>query len=497
MKNTFLKFFLALSFFSIFSFALKNHLLKPNSVFSQGFLVTNGDFEQGETGWFFEAPNGPIEKQTVEEPGYLSSKALHIKNLDQNKRSRVIQWVTINNGQHYKLSLVLKKSNEDNNQPTIKADEWCLSNNNNSSSSNRFIKGQSFVIQLPNRWEEKEWFFQAGNCDTNQDHRLAIFFDTGLYQNNPRIGEIWVDNVFLQVTQSPDCPKKTQGDANCDGNINENDYNIWRCEFLGNGTCSNPSSQKTADFNLDTKVDLVDFEIWRQNRFAPTPTNNLIPTLTPTINPIPTTISIPTPTNTPLPTLTPTSIPQLSDLVVLNPGLGISCNQLCFLARETCRGVGTDPNGTNNRMAVFRNNRCTILYNISSCGVNLMNNGFTSCSDLDGNNSDKNPYPADWTYCRCSNSHASISCTSNSQCPEEKVCLGGKCVIPSCRNVGSCQDVNFSNHQCNVLNKPDGSECLTGSLIIGQCQAGQCVPPPECEFCGRRGYCPDFCLRTY
>jgi hypothetical protein len=66
---------------------------------------------------------------------------------------------------------------------------------------------------------------------------------------------------------------KTSGDANCDGNVNDSDYTIWKCEFLGGGICQNPSSQKTADFNLDTKVDLVDFEIWRSNDFflAPPP----------------------------------------------------------------------------------------------------------------------------------------------------------------------------------------------------------------------------------
>jgi hypothetical protein len=74
-------------------------------------------------------------------------------------------------------------------------------------------------------------------------------------------------------TLTPACAKKSQGDANCDENINDDDYNIWKCEFLEDGICQNASLQKTADFNLDTKVDLVDFEIWRSNRFAPTSTS--------------------------------------------------------------------------------------------------------------------------------------------------------------------------------------------------------------------------------
>jgi len=60
------------------------------------------------------------------------------------------------------------------------------------------------------------------------------------------------------------CNNKSSGDANCDENINDTDYTIWKCEFLGQGVCRNPSSNKTADFNNDKRVDLVDFEIWRK-----------------------------------------------------------------------------------------------------------------------------------------------------------------------------------------------------------------------------------------
>jgi hypothetical protein len=111
-------------------------------------------------------------------------------------------------------------------------------------------------------------------------------------------------------TLTPACAKKTSGDANCDGNVNDSDYTIWKCEFLGGGICQNPSSQKTADFNLDTKVDLVDFEIWRRNRFAPiaTPTLNITPTPTRT----PTSSLTPTRTPTPTPTPTPNSSPNLT-----------------------------------------------------------------------------------------------------------------------------------------------------------------------------------------
>lgn len=62
------------------------------------------------------------------------------------------------------------------------------------------------------------------------------------------------------------CSKKNRGDADCDSDILEADYIIWKCEFLGNGQCANPASNKTADFNGDTRVNLLDFEIWRENK---------------------------------------------------------------------------------------------------------------------------------------------------------------------------------------------------------------------------------------
>ena len=279
------------------------------------------------------------------------------------------------------------------------------------------------------------------------------------------------------------CDKKPQGDANCDGNITDFDYKIWKCEFLGGGSCLSPSSQKTADFNLDTKVDLIDFEIWRQNRFASTPT--------PTV----------TPTQTPTPTATP--VPVSSDLIVLNSGLGISCSQLCSLVGERCLEAGTDLNASNNRFVVYEFNRCTISSNSTSpCSVNLRNNSFIECSDSGGNNSDKNPHPADWTYCRCSNSHSLINCTSDGQCSPQKVCATniGKCVIPSCEMINSCQFIQFNNHRCEIWNKSDGAQCVifgTMPLIIGQCKAGECVVSSGCEGCTKSGACPDYCRSSY
>lgn len=113
---------------------------------------------------------------------------------------------------------------------------------------------------------------------------LVFFIFLGLYlvnffsQNKDRV------LVSAQgVTITPACTTKTQGDANCDGAVDDNDYTLWKSIFLGETL-----SGVNADFNLDTLVDLVDFEIWRRNFYialspvtsTQTPTATKIPTPT-------------------------------------------------------------------------------------------------------------------------------------------------------------------------------------------------------------------------
>jgi hypothetical protein len=135
------------------------------------------------------------------------------------------------------------------------------------------------------------------------------------------------------ITTTPACTKKTQGDANCDGSINDGDYTVWKCEFLGGGSCSNPSSTKTADFNLDTKVNLVDFEIWRKNRFASTLTATNTPTNTPAPN-----VS-PTPTTSQ--TLTPTPTPTITNCSVCGLSAQKYCSRTCTMAGGSCTYIQT------------------------------------------------------------------------------------------------------------------------------------------------------------
>ena len=64
-------------------------------------------------------------------------------------------------------------------------------------------------------------------------------------------------------TPIPPTPTPIPADINRDGTINILDFNIWRCEFVGNGICANPPSNKNADINNDGVIDIIDFSIWR------------------------------------------------------------------------------------------------------------------------------------------------------------------------------------------------------------------------------------------
>lgn len=63
----------------------------------------------------------------------------------------------------------------------------------------------------------------------------------------------------------PECPRKGQGDANCDGVIDGVDYVIWlnsQCVAIPPQVCADIK----ADFNFDTKINDDDYKIWFNNR---------------------------------------------------------------------------------------------------------------------------------------------------------------------------------------------------------------------------------------
>jgi len=118
---------------------------------------------------------------------------------------------------------------------------------------------------------------------------LSLLYLRNYYRQNKSLSSVIAQTS--SITAPPNCPEKARGDANCDGQINDADKVIWKCEFAGNGDCisPNPISHLKADFDLKGSVDMVDFEIWRKNKFdvvqstnTPTPTIPNTPTLTPT-----------------------------------------------------------------------------------------------------------------------------------------------------------------------------------------------------------------------
>ncbi|MBI3380339.1 hypothetical protein HY029_06315, partial [Candidatus Gottesmanbacteria bacterium] len=61
----------------------------------------------------------------------------------------------------------------------------------------------------------------------------------------------------LLSTVPTSCYTKQFGDANCDGTINNTDYDIWQLSITNKDV-----SRIYADFNKDGMVNLLDFEIW-------------------------------------------------------------------------------------------------------------------------------------------------------------------------------------------------------------------------------------------
>lgn len=58
------------------------------------------------------------------------------------------------------------------------------------------------------------------------------------------------------------CTLQPQGDANCDDVINDVDYGIFQSKMKG---LNYAVAYYSADFNKDAKVDMLDYEIWRNS----------------------------------------------------------------------------------------------------------------------------------------------------------------------------------------------------------------------------------------
>ncbi|MFA6005885.1 MAG: DUF1554 domain-containing protein [Patescibacteria group bacterium] len=130
------------------------------------------------------------------------------------------------------------------------------------------------------------------------------------------------------LTPTPACPRKPEGDANCDNGVDLLDFEIWRQEF----TAVTPPPILKSDFNPNLKADLLDFEIWRHTFTIPAPT------------------ATPEPSATSVPTATPTPTPLVYYRVFVSSqshdgnfgglaGADTACQQLADASSYTSGGI--------------------------------------------------------------------------------------------------------------------------------------------------------------
>lgn len=147
---------------------------------------------------------------------------------------------------------------------------------------------RSQTIQLPAEGSYGMSIYVADGSEALIDY-IKLIKDANTVNENSEFNEAVDTNVTLlqpaDWTSGPDnwgyaygsvevyCPLHSNGDSTCDGSINNSDYDLWKCEYLGNGTCSSSSTAFGSDFNSDEKVDLIDFEIWRSHSGIQLPTN--------------------------------------------------------------------------------------------------------------------------------------------------------------------------------------------------------------------------------
>lgn len=111
-------------------------------------------------------------------------------------------------------------------------------------------------LEASNNWTAT-W---TENIGRQQTGRHTIRFYPLYIENNTIAGQGTPVDRVMTVNAGTPCSLKSQGDADCNGVVNREDYLIWKREYLGELTTRN------ADFNGDNVVDLIDYEINRQTR---------------------------------------------------------------------------------------------------------------------------------------------------------------------------------------------------------------------------------------
>lgn len=116
---------------------------------------------------------------------------------------------------------------------------------------NAGTNGQAYILRIPG----------GGDFNRMSSNETGVVIET----RSVNVGQSFsydVDGytaVILKVPKTDGGCQASSGDANKDGQIDLNDFEIWRREALG------LSNSRLADFNCDGSTDLNDFEIWRRN----------------------------------------------------------------------------------------------------------------------------------------------------------------------------------------------------------------------------------------
>ena len=158
-------------------------------------LVKNNSFVNGLNDWEKQQPVGSqIEIKTYSYNQGDDNKTLYIKGNGKPERTRVIQWVPIENNSYYFITIYGSYSKDplQGNRSVISADEWCLGG----ARGNTFIKTVLNFESRPGSGSNSLYshaplsnYFKSESCDPDQDHRLAIFFDA-FYNTQIEIAQV-------------------------------------------------------------------------------------------------------------------------------------------------------------------------------------------------------------------------------------------------------------------------------------------------------------------
>lgn len=147
--------------------------------------------------------------------------------------------------------------------------------------------------------------------------------------------------TIISSTTNCSSEAKLAGDANCDGRVDNADYQIWLQQYDTMPPArpvNNNANFACVEGNSQTYfADLVDFEVWRRGMFSPTtpyPTATSQPEPTVTLTPTVTTTVVPTATPTPAPTTTVT--PTISPSVPPNAQCMNQCENVYGLPHSVC-----------------------------------------------------------------------------------------------------------------------------------------------------------------